>query len=91
MVGQNQPGNAIRLNMELNNKIYGMYDEVNKITTLFRDKQEVENYFKDHGCICSCYNPPYDKWTTNYNYVIIPVDKEVMRLLGIPYFYSEKM
>lgn len=77
--------------MELNNKIYGMYDEKNKITTLFRNKQEVENYFKEHGCICSCYNPPYDKWTTNYDYVIIPVDKEVMRLLGLTYYYPEKV
>ena len=76
--------------MELNNKVYGLYSW-NKITTLFRNMQEVENYLKLCGNICSCYNPPYDKWTTDHDFTIIPVDKEAMRLLGLSYYYPEKV
>ena len=90
MVGQNQPESAIRLSMELTNKVYGVY-AWNKITTLFRNKEEVEDYLKLCGNITSCYNPPYDKWTTDHDFSIIPVDKEAMRLLGLTYYYPEKV
>lgn len=78
--------------MELTNKIYGLYDwSWNRITTIFRNKQEVEDYFKLCNNIYSCYNPSYDKWTTNCKFEIIPVDKEAMRLLGLTYYYPEKV
>ena len=90
MVGLNQPESATRLNMELDNKVYGLY-AWDKITILFRNKEEVEKYLRLCGNITSCYNLPYDKWTTDHDFSIIPVDKEAMRLLGVKYYYAESL
>lgn len=90
MVGQIQPESATRQSMELTNKVYGVY-AWNKITTLFRNKQEVEDYLKLCGNVLSCYNPNNDSWNTDHDFSIIPVDKEAMRLLGMNYYYPEKV
>ena len=80
------------MGIKVTDKIYGLYvPSWNKITTLFRNNQEVEDYLKLYGNVISCYNPPYDKWTTDRDFSIIPVDKEAMRLLGMSFYYPETL
>ena len=80
------------MGIEATDKVYGLYVSTwNKITTLFRNNQEVEDYLKLCGNVTSCYNPPYDKWTTNHDFSIVPIDKELMQLLGISYYYQETL
>lgn len=89
MVGQNPLENVIKRNMEIEitNKVYGIY-AWNRITTLFKTKEEVEKYLKLSKNVISCYNPNRDYWTTDHYFTIVPVDKNVMKDLGVHFYFD---
>lgn len=90
MDGLKQLVNVIKRNMEIEtiNKVYGIY-AWNRITTLFKTKEEVEKYLELSKNIISCYNPNRDYWTTDHFFTIVPVDKNVMKDLGIRFYFEE--
>jgi len=75
------------MEIETANKVYGIY-AWNRITTLFKTKEEVEKYLKLSKNVISCYNPNNDSWTTDHHFAIVPVDKNVMKYLGISYYFE---
>lgn len=90
MVGQIQLVSVTKRNMEIEatNKVYGIY-AWNRITTLFKTKEEVEKYLELSKNIISCYNPNRDYWTTDHYFTIVPVDKNVMKDLGVHFYFEE--
>lgn len=75
------------MEIEAINKVYGIY-AWDRITTLFKTKEEVEKYLKLSKNVISCYNPNIDTWTTDHYFTIVPVDKNVMKDLGVRYYFD---
>ena len=77
------------MEIEAINKVYGIHSW-GRITTLFKTREEVEKYLQLSKNVISCYNPNNDSWTTDHYFTIVPVDKNVMRDLGVfDYFDSD--
>ena len=75
------------MEIEVKNKVYGIHSW-NRITTLFKTKEEVEKYLRLSKNIISCYDPNRDCWTTDHYFTIVPVDKNVMKDLGVRYYFD---
>lgn len=76
------------MEIEATNKVYGIY-AWNRITTLFKTKEEVEKYLELSKNAISCYNPNRDYWTTDHYFTIVPVDKNVMKDSGVHFYFEE--
>ena len=67
------------------NKIYGLYYH-DKFTYAFEIKEDVEDYLKSCKNVISCYNPPYDYWSTANDFKIVPIDRTYALGLKIPFY-----
>lgn len=67
--------------MEIKNKVYGL-KAWNRITTLFRTKEDVEDYLKICKNVVCCYNPNADNWSTSGEFSIIPIDETSVKNVG---------
>ena len=78
------------MEIEAINKVYGIHSW-GRITTLFKTREEVEKYLQLSKNVISCYNPNNDSWTTDHHFTIVPVDKNVMRDLGVFYYFDSDL
>lgn len=78
------------MEIEVTNKVYGIHSW-GRITILFKTREEVEKYLQLSKNVVSCYNPNNDSWTTDHNFTIVPVDKNVMRDLGVSYYFEPSL
>ena len=78
------------MEIEAINKVYGIHSW-GRITILFKTREEVEKYLQLSKNVVSCYNPNNDSWTTDHNFTIVPVDKNVMRDLGVSYYFEPSL
>ena len=78
------------MEIEAINKVYGIHSW-GRITTLFKTREEVEKYLQLSKNVISCYNPNNDSWTTDHYFTIVPVDKNVMRDLGVLYYFDSDL
>ena len=78
------------MEIEAINKVYGIHSW-GRITTLFKTREEVEKYLQLSKNVISCYNPNNDSWTTDHHFTNVPVDKNVMRDLGVFYYFDSDL
>lgn len=71
------------MKIEETNKVYAL-KAWDTFTTVFKTKEDVEDYLKICKNVICCYNPNDDNWSTSGDFSIIPVDRTLVN--GIRFY-----